>query len=332
MQAEYLQLRLPDLFAVCPFKGSTNPHYAEVRRESSDWVVKHSAVTGKQLQHILMGNVELLASYMYPLADRDRFRTCCDFINLLYAIDEISDVQSSEDARKTGFVCLNAMKDDKWDDGSALAKMSKEFRGRFLQLGSELCLRRLLKEFEDYTDAVVKEAAYRECNQIPDMETYVPLRRRGSAVFACFALIEYAMGEDLPDEVFEDPHFMSMYNAACDMVCWSNDIYSYKMESDRGIHCVNVVSVLMKEKNLSIQEASDHIGVYYKKLIDDFLQDKCNLPSWGPHVDKIVKCYVRGMEDSAIASLEFSFASKRYLGADRDEIRKTLILPLTKVL
>jgi len=37
-----------------------------------------------------------------------------------------------------------------------------------------------------------------------------------------FYRFEYVLGADLPDEVFEDPVFMSLYWAAADMVCWSN--------------------------------------------------------------------------------------------------------------
>ena len=41
-------------------------------------------------------------------------------------VDEISDDQDGEDARKTGNVFLNAMRHENWDDESILAKMTKE--------------------------------------------------------------------------------------------------------------------------------------------------------------------------------------------------------------
>jgi len=38
----------------------------------------------------------------------------------------------------------------------------------------------------------------------------------------CFALVEYILGVDLEDKVYEDTTFMDAYWAACDYVCWSN--------------------------------------------------------------------------------------------------------------
>lgn len=74
----------------------------------------------------IMCSFKLLASYMYPYASYNAFRTCCDFINLLFAIDEISDDQSGKDARATGEIYLNTMRDSEWTDGSVLARMTQE--------------------------------------------------------------------------------------------------------------------------------------------------------------------------------------------------------------
>jgi hypothetical protein len=50
----------------------------------------------------------------------------------------------------------------------------------------------------------------------------VPLRRENSAVRCCFTFIEYNLGIELPDAVFDNPIFQSVYFAAVDMVCWTN--------------------------------------------------------------------------------------------------------------
>ena len=65
-------------------------------------------------------------SHTYPFAGYNEFRTCCDFVNIIYVIDEVTDEQTEEDARKTGAVYLNALRHVDWDDDSALAKMTKE--------------------------------------------------------------------------------------------------------------------------------------------------------------------------------------------------------------
>ena len=42
-------------------------------------------------------------------------------------VDEVSDKQSGVDARETGNVYLNAMRDADWDDGSVISRMTKEY-------------------------------------------------------------------------------------------------------------------------------------------------------------------------------------------------------------
>lgn len=84
------------------------------------------------------------------------------------------------------------------------------------------CRRRFLEHCEDYIEAISKEAEYRERNEVLDMEQYEALRRENSAVRLCFMLAMYALNIDLPDEVFENSAFMTVYFSACDLVCWAN--------------------------------------------------------------------------------------------------------------
>ena len=83
-------------------------------------------------------------------------------------------------------------------------------------------MKRFINLWERYTDAVAKEAELRERGQILDLKSFTPLRRQNSAVLLCFSLIEYTLGIDLEDEVYEDSTFMDAYWAACDHVCWAN--------------------------------------------------------------------------------------------------------------
>lgn len=72
---------------------------------------------------------------------------------------------------------------------------------------------------ETYFDAQCLEADSRD---VPDLESYIPFRRDASGCKPCFALIEYANGLDLPDEVFEDPTVCALQEIANDIVSWSN--------------------------------------------------------------------------------------------------------------
>ena len=81
---------------------------------------------------------------------------------------------------------------------------------------------RFLKIHKDYAYAVVMEAASRDKKRVLPVEEYRIFRRENGAVKTCFAIIEACFDLDLPDVVIEDPVFQRIYNAALDLVLWSN--------------------------------------------------------------------------------------------------------------
>ncbi|KAI0058770.1 terpenoid synthase [Artomyces pyxidatus] len=320
---------LPDLFALStPFHSSTNPHYKDAAAESRAWINSYNVFTDRKRAFFIQGCNELLVSHTYPHAGYDEFRTICDFVNLLFVVDEVSDDQNGVDARKTGEVYLNAMRDPQWDDGSALCKMTKEFRTRLLRTSGPCSFRRFLQHSEDYINCVAKEAEYRERGEVLDMDSFRDLRRENSAIRLCFGLFEFSLGIDLPDEVFENPIFSSLYWAAADMVCWANDVYSYNMEQAKGHTGNNIVTVLMKAKGFDLQAASDCIGIYYAELMQRYVADKAQLPSFGSSIDSDVKRYVTAMENWPIGNLVWSFETNRYFGPRHAEVKRTRLVVL----
>ena len=53
-------------------------------------------------------------------------------------VDEVSDKQNGVDARETGNVYLNAMRDADWDDGSVISRMTKEYVWRLVWRSSSM--------------------------------------------------------------------------------------------------------------------------------------------------------------------------------------------------
>ncbi|KAI9000521.1 terpenoid synthase [Trametes punicea] len=319
---------LPDLHAVTPFVGSFNANYPEAAAESSDWVNSYRVLSDKKRAFFLQGGSELLCAHAYPYADYERFRTTCDFVNLLFTVDEISDDQNGKDAYNTGLIFYNAMSNLDYDDGTTLCKMTKEFTVRLLKHCGPLTYRRFIKHCRDYIEAVAKEAELRERGVVLDPKSYEILRRENSAVRFCFGLAGYALGIDLPDEVVEHPAFMAMHLSTVDMVCWSNDLYSYNMEQAMGHTGNNIITVLMQHKGLDLQGAADHVGVHFKGLIDTFLNAKKSLPSWGDKIDREVAQYAMAMENWVIGNLNWSFETQRYFGHARHDIKRTRVVYL----
>lgn len=96
------------------------------------------------------------------------------------------------------------------------------FRTRLLRRIGPNSKNRFIRRCAKYIEAVSIEAELREQGKVLDLKPYIHLRRENSAIRLCFELFEMCLGIDLPDYVFEDPIFMTVYFAACDHVAWAN--------------------------------------------------------------------------------------------------------------
>lgn len=66
------------------------------------------------------------------------------------------------------------------------------------------------------------QAADRDSNIIPDIESYISIRRDTSGCKPVFDLIEYALRIDLPDDVVNHPIIKALNQGTNDLVTWSN--------------------------------------------------------------------------------------------------------------
>ncbi|TFK27160.1 terpenoid synthase [Coprinopsis marcescibilis] len=325
MRSTVSQFTLPDLLSACPLQDATNPWYKEAAAESRAWINSYDIFTDRKRAFFIQGSNELLCSHVYHYAGYEQFRTCCDFVNLLFVIDEISDDQNGRDAYATGRIFVEVMNDPRWDDGSILAKITREFRERFIRLAGPNTVRRFTALCTSYTDCVAKEAELREHDEVLGLEEFMELRRQNSAVLLCYSLVEYILGIDLPDSVFDDPAFSKAYWAAADLVCWSNDVYSYDMEQAKGCAGNNVVTVLMEENSMSLQEASDRVGDQFKSLMREYLESKSQLsPDLPPEAFR----YIEALGSWVIGNLAWSFETQRYFGANHERVKETGVVHL----
>ena len=121
------QLRLPDLQALCPWNAAVNPSYEHVAEASSSWVLLYAQdafKSGDRYKFFANKSGELLCAWTHPTVDPERLLTACSFVNLLYFVDQLTDVQSGREANATVAVALRAVSDDSFDDGSALCKVA----------------------------------------------------------------------------------------------------------------------------------------------------------------------------------------------------------------
>ena len=73
----------------------------------------------------MQSSTELFASYTYPYASYEDFRTLSDCMNLLWNVDEMLDDQHLPEVRNTADIFLKAMEGSLQDD-SSIVRMTIE--------------------------------------------------------------------------------------------------------------------------------------------------------------------------------------------------------------
>lgn len=83
---------LPDFIAQCPFPLRLNSHYETQAQVSYDWLDSFGVHSDdRHRQGFQAMDFARLTAMCYPEADRSRFRVLCDYINALFAFDDLTD-------------------------------------------------------------------------------------------------------------------------------------------------------------------------------------------------------------------------------------------------
>jgi Terpene synthase family 2, C-terminal metal binding len=177
---------------------------------------------------------------------------------------------------------------------------------------------------------------------VPDLESYLELRRDLSGLGMIFDMIEHAEGLQIPHEAFEDPVIRKLKQYATDIVAWSavsmnqritsfvllftvgQDIVSFNLDQSRGNNH-NLVSILISERHLSVQTAIHCAGNMVMQSIDAFLATERFIPVMNsldvPLADD-VRLYIQGLRDIIVGSIHWNYETELYFGSKGDEVRR----------
>ncbi|OAX41622.1 terpenoid synthase [Rhizopogon vinicolor AM-OR11-026] len=314
---------LPDLVSHCDFKLRINRHHKQVTVESKRWLFRGDDLSQKSRKAIHGLKAGRLTSMCYPDVGFPQLRVCCDFLTYLFHLDNLSDDMDNAGTKYVADLVLNSLHHPYHYYSSArLNRMTKDFYRRMLPTASPGTCRRFIETMDLFFQAVHMQAIDRAKGIVPDLESYISLRRDTSGCKPCWALIEYANNLDIPDEVMEHPIIQNLGEAANDL-----DIFSYNVEQSKG-DTHNMICVVMYEQGLDLQSAVDFVGELCKQSIDRFNEDRKLIPSWSPKIDKDVAVYVTGLADWIVGSLHWSFDSTRYFQNSGQEVKKTRVVNL----
>lgn len=128
--ADTLTFKLPDLFSVSPFPSAIHSERSKGTEESIAWICGEDALGTKDINAqahwtklFKRWDVPLLTAYAYPYASYDKYRFCSEFVQMQFAIDEITDSLSGEEVKEKVELHIRVLLDGQCD-GSPISRMS----------------------------------------------------------------------------------------------------------------------------------------------------------------------------------------------------------------
>ena len=209
-------------------------------------------------------------------------------------------------------------------------------------------MERFITDFDAYTKSVILEAEDRVAGHQRTVNDYIILRRETCGAKPTFSFL--GLGLNIPNEVFDNPIMISLIENASDLIGITNvsrlimsltevnttthrmlkDMHSYRLERSRGLDGHNIITAIMEEYHLDLQQAFYWVSGFVSKTIFNFLSNIHALPSWGEKIDRAVVVYIDRVARSVRGCDAWSYETNRYYGDNGlkvQECRKITLLP-----
>jgi hypothetical protein len=320
---------------VSPFAFQCNPHVAQARAHLVEWVGRTGLIRRESARRRFdRADFGWFASLVYPTANAARLELLADWFAWLFLVDdELDDGRVGRDATAAlaaldDLLAVLGEGDADVADSAAVTALADLWRRTSPGTGATWRRRFTAHLAECLRTAVTWEAGNRIHGTVPDVATYIDKRRHTGAIYVCMDLIEMAEGIEIAEDLYSTPEFTAALNAACDVVCWTNDVYSLEKERALGeVH--NLVYLVARQDGLSLADATRTVSARINAETARYLDHETALLA--DHAESAH--YAAGMRSWMRGNLDWSSRTKRYqdladVGAPAEYLEATLVREL----
>ncbi|WP_113691966.1 terpene synthase family protein [Amycolatopsis albispora] len=296
-----------------------NPHADAATAHLNRWVGEQGligrAAARERFDRAAFG---WFAAITYPTASERDLGLVADWFAWLFLLDDQLDdgVLGRDPERTHQFLgALFGVLEGKGADpaGPSIVTSLADLWDRTTETASEAWRRRFVEHVVAGGLAAGWESANRVSGTIPGEADYVEKRRHTGAIYVCFDLIEIAEHLDVPAEVYDSEPFAEAVRAACDVVGWTNDLYSLDKETALGEYH-NLVTVVQHARGIGQTEA---IGVVAERITRRLREYLAAEPLIRKR-HKEIEPYLAGLRSWMRGNLDWSASTRRYREALHD--------------
>jgi len=173
--------------------------------------------------------------------------------------------------------------------------------------------RRYRASWQDWFAHVLRENKLRKALVIPDVDTYLDIRRLSVGLQPSIITAEYVLDQDLTEALAADPELARLGGVAVEHAMFVNDLFSFREECFKGDN-FNIVASLLHTEGHTLQRAIEIICDKVREAdealvnLSNALRRRYTAPSMRAYID-ILNTFCAG-------NLRWSMETTRYNGHD----------------
>jgi len=231
-------------------------HAYEMADRAQVWLRERGVIrdeSGAEKFHKLA--VAEYANWPFPHADAERAEIITKFLSLWIFYDDV--IEEQDDGQQAMIRKVIAGQPDIFPGGDAFLQCWWELGQAYGKHMSRRWLDRHGERFAGWVKSVREESEaanlFRESGVYPRAIKHLERRGLNIGMIPNIDFLEYQMGWELDEELLADPEMKRLEWLSAEVVAITNDIYGFA--KDRHFHWCNLVSCLMDEFSISVEEA-----------------------------------------------------------------------------
>jgi hypothetical protein len=306
------------LLVDCPFPDRSSPYGADAAAYVAE-VAAEVGVRGRAGAAVLHGiALGEAAALTYPDAEAERLRVAALWIAFLVLFDDTwGDLLTLDEGWLEPVLEQHRAIQEILDGRTATHADDPLSRllGRVLADIHRIAPRwddsRLRHEIRRYLSATLWELDLRDRGKVPDLTSYLRMRRVFSTMTVQLELDHFVCRLRLPERVRTHPCVQLLDMAVADYGCLANDLYSFEQERAHGLSA-NVVTVLQHEYGWDVGTARTHARRLCSRALETFQDIRTRPARFGLAEDDGLRRYFAHYEAFMSAAARWPARSARY--------------------
>jgi hypothetical protein len=315
---------------LCPFPTVLHEDKLRIDAHTRRFILNFSIVNGEQFLNYCSQNFATMIARSYPLGDFQDLAAWCDMNTLLFLLDD--ELDETNNLSKRDLVFFEQQFMEILESGGTpsfiiehplLIGLSDIWQ-RLVARSEYPFQQRIIQGFRD-----MFYGGWWQYNQIskqqdPSLVEYLAIRQFLGAANLATDSLSLTAQISMPDEIYDLQNVKELTVLARNAICFSNDLFSLSKEVHKSNGAVfNLVTILQRENNTSIQEAIYAAAEMHDDTIRSFIEQEAKLYEFSPEINEGLRKYVEALKHLMIGNVVWStYETTRYphLAAEKEDL------------